>query len=386
MKILLFIFWLSLFIIFWANIGYPLSIIILDKLINKKNIKKEGYTPEVTVMVVAHNEEKVIFDKLENLISIKYPANKIKFLIASDNSTDATNEIVEDFIQNNPEINLKLYTTKNRFGKTNAQNEAQKKVKTEYLVMTDANSMIDQNAILELMSSFSSPDISYVTGKLVYINDKASTTSENESFYWKLDLKIREIESNIQTITAGNGALYAIRNEKYYDFNPIESHDSSMPIFYALNHERAIANHNAVVYEKAGESTADEYNRKVRMNRMLLAHILPELKILNTIKYRWFSYFYFGHRTSRYLLWISHLLLLVSNLLLSLYSFYYLIVLFFHILFWMTALLRIISKIDNKIINIIYYYSVTIIAQWHGVYRIVTGKAKPFWEKAESTR
>lgn len=380
------VFWISLFVIFFANIGYPYTIILIDKFLKTRTSKNLEFKPSVTIMVVAHNEEQVILEKLNNLKQINYPKSKMKIIVASDNSSDATNFIVENFIKDTPEMSISLYKAQKRAGKTNAQNEAQKRVETEFLVMTDANSMLDPDAISELMSSFTDSNISYVTGKLVYINSDTSSTSENESFYWNLDLKVREIESNIQTITAGNGALYAIRNDRYFDFNPIESHDSSMPLYYALRNEKAIANHDALVFEKAGETVTDEYQRKVRMNRLILNHILPTLKILNVFKYKWFTFFYLGHRTSRYLLWFAHLVLLISNVMLSIDNNFFKVLLVFHLIFWGVALVQTKIKLNNKIFNLIYYYAVTIAAQWHGIYRILTGKAKPFWEKAETTR
>lgn len=381
------LFFISFFIVFWANIGYPLSILMLGKIMkNKENTKKINYQPTVTVMVVAHNEEQVIIKKLNNLKEIDYASDRIKYLIASDNSTDNTNSLVENFIKENPEMKLSLYKAKNRLGKTNAQNEAQKLVKSEYLVMTDANAILKKDSIKELMSSFISDDISYVTGKLVYINGSASETSKNESSYWNLDLKVREIESRIQTITAGNGALYACRNSEYVDFDPIKSHDSSMPIYYALKGKRAIANHDAIAYEKAGENTEDEFNRKVRMNRVLLQHILPSFKILNIFKYKWFTYFYLGHRTSRYLLWIMHTLLFISNLFLVFQSKLYLIAIIFQAFFYSIGFINQFTKLENSLLNLISYYTMTMLAQWYGIINTLTGKSKPFWEKAETTR
>ncbi|MFW5445845.1 glycosyltransferase [Aerococcus urinaeequi] len=380
------IFGISLFIIFWGNIGYQLSLIILDKIFQPENEIVEDYYPTVTIMVVAHNEEYVIHDKLLNLDKLNYPKNKLNILIASDNSTDRTNEIVEKYIEQNPNKKIELYKSKRRMGKTNAQNEAQKKVQSEFLVMTDANSMLDKDSIRFLMSSFESNEIVYVTGKLVYTNSFESETSSNESIYWKLDLRIREIESNFQTITAGNGALYAVRNEEYIDFAPMKSHDSSMPLYYGLKGKRAIANHDAIAYEKAGENTKDEFNRKVRMNRMLLHHILPSVKILNIFKLKWFTYFYLGHRTCRYLLWLAHLLLLISNLFLASISniiFYIAIV---HLLVLTMGILQHFIGTENKMLNLVYYYLVTITAQYKGIFNTVTGKSKPFWEKAESAR
>jgi len=139
-------------------------------------------------------------------------------------------------------------------------------------------------------------------------------------------------------------------------------------------------------YEKAGENTEDEFKRKVRMNRVLLQHILPSFKILNVFKYRWFTYFYLGHRTFRYLLWIAHLLLYLSNLLLTFNSWLYLLIFIPHSLFWFIALLKQFSNMNSRITTIIHYYATTIIAQWKGILNTITGQTKPFWEKVESTR
>ena len=218
------------------------------------------------------------------------------------------------------------------------------------------------------------------------INKYASDVSDLENTYWDSDTTLRKIESDIQTITAGNGAIYACRNADYYDFDPIKCHDGNMPRHYALNNKRALYNPDAIAYEKAGEVIEDEFKRKVRMSRGILGNILPDIRILNVFKYKWFSYFYFGHRTCRYLLWISHLIILISNILLIQESWFYLLTFTGQMLFYMLALVKTITKINNELINLVYYYVITIIAQWVGVFNILTGLAKPFWEKAESTR
>lgn len=383
----LLLFYISGFVIFWAMIGYPISIKLLGRIYSHKKIQKDySFQPTVTVMVVAHNEEKVILDKLKNLIDLEYPEEKIEFLVSSDNSTDRTNQIVRKFIEQNPEKKIRLYETKERKGKTNAQNEAHKLITTEFMVMTDANSMLEKNAIKELMATFTSDNISYVCGRLKFINQNSTDISNAESSYWDSDITIREIESRIHSITAGNGALYACRTAEYYDFDPIFSHDTAMPIYFALQGKRAIVNHDAIAFEKASEVIGDEFKRKVRMNRLILKLILPNIKLLNIFKYKWFTYFYFGHRTCRYTLWIAHLLLFLSNLFLIMNSLFFKITFIFQLLFYFIATIKIFYKNNNKIVTLIYYYCVTVIAQWVGVYNIITGKTKPIWEKAESTR
>lgn len=386
--IILIAFWcLAVFIVFWAMIGYPLSLLVIDRILNRENTKDYSYEPTVTIMVVAHNEEKVIEEKLQNLMDTDYPKEKLEFLIASDFSTDKTDKIVEEFIKSHPTNKMRIHKSINHYGKTNAQNETQALCNSEILVMTDANSMFEPNAVRELISFFSDSSIAYVSGQLRYKNTDENGTAKSEGFYWKLDLMCRRIESKIQTITAGNGAIYAVRNKDYVCIKPIDCHDSKFPVIFALKKKRAVYNPDAIAYEKAGEVNKDEFKRKVRMNRIILRFILPDIRILNVFSYHWFSYFYFGHRTCRYLLWIMHLIVLLINIPLALIGgWFWIIVLGIQLLFYYMAWLGWITKSSNKILHIITYYCMTILAQWKGVINLITGKAKPVWEKAESTR
>ena len=372
------------FVIFWAMVGYEMSLKLFWKWKKKKSPVKTEKRPTVTVMIVAHNEEKVIYEKLKNVVKNDYPSDKIQYLIASDNSTDQTNLIVEQFIEEHPEDSISLYTSKEHKGKTNAQNEAQEFVDTELLIMTDANSMFEENAISELVSSFSEDNISYVCGALVYTNTD-NMTANSESKYWSKELQTRSMESDIWTITAGNGAIYACRNKDYIKIPPIECHDSSMPYYYGMHGKRAIFNKNAIAYEKAGETTEDEYKRKVRMNRTILSNIKKGIKTLNIFRHGWFSYFYFGHRTTRYLLWLSHLIVFISNIVLAVMGGIFWKCLFFsQCIFYLLGFIGKYSK--NKLLHMSYYYCITILAQWNGVFNVITGRTKPTWESVESTR
>lgn len=381
-----FIFYLSGFLIFWAMIGYPIVIKLLGLIIKKENKRDYSYQPTVTVMVVAHNEEKVIEQKLNNLMQLKYPKEKLKILVASDNSSDDTNLIVKNFIKKEPEIDTRLYVTKNRAGKTNAQNEAQKTINSEYIVFTDANAMLAPNAVKELMSVFNDETIIYATGQLIYTNSDVSEASASETTYWSTEIKIREIESRLQTITAGNGAIYAIRNRDYIDLPPIRSHDAGIPFHAAINQKRSVSVSNAMAFEKAGETIGDEFKRKVRMNRGILPCIIRSLNIINVFKYKWFTFFYIGHRTSRCLLWLNHLLLLITSLKLADTNIIFKIFFILQIIFYSLALIQKKIGSNNKLLQLIYYYSMTITAQFIGVYNGLIGKNKPFWDKAETTR
>ena len=255
--------------------------------------------------------------------------------------------------------------------------------------MTDANTLLEKDAIRQLVSYFTSDDIVYVCGKLEYSNSGDNCTSNSESTYWNLDLYMRDIESRIKSITAGNGALYAIRNKEYIDFDPIYCHDSIMPFTYGKMGKRALFNPKATAYEKAGENNGEEYKRKVRMNRDLLDMLSWGFSVSNPFRYGWFSIFYFGHRTCRYLIWLAHIVMIIATIgLTAMGSKIGALLTIAQIIFFAISWMSIHHKIQfrSSLLRFCFYYGMTVLAQIHGVINIITGKAKPVWEKAESTR
>lgn len=377
------IFWVSAFAIFYPMIGYPLTLLLLDKIIKRKNTKDYTYKPKVSVIISAYNEEKVIEKKLNNIIKTDYPDFEV--IIANDASNDRTVELSENFIKSHPAYDIRVNTVRNHLGKTNAQDEAVEVAKGEILVFSDANSIFKEDAISELVSYFTSDDIEYVCGSLIYKEDEiASVVAENT--YWNMELTMRKIESNIKTIAAGNGAIYACRKKDYRNYDLVSSHDYEMPLHAALNGKRALYNEDALAFEKAGSTTSDEFKRKVRMQRRILTNIRTNLRRLNIFKYGWFSFFHFNHKTLRFLQAFFHIVLFISNIFLIRQGFIYKLILLGQVAFLILAILGQVSKAKNKIVYFPRYYSMMMLAQILGAKNELTGKSKATWEKAESTR
>lgn len=377
------IFWVSAFAIFYPMIGYPLTLLLLDKIIKRKNTKDYTYKPKVSVIISAYNEEKVIEKKLNNIIKTDYPDFEV--IIANDSSNDRTVEIAQEFIKSHPAYNIRVNTVRNHLGKTNAQDESVEVAKGEILVFSDANSIFKEDAISELVSYFTSDDIEYVCGSLIYKEDEtASVVAENT--YWNMELTMRKIESNIKTIAAGNGAIYACRKKDYRNYNLVSSHDYEMPLHAGLNGKRALYNEDALAFEKAGSTTSDEFKRKVRMQRRILTNIRTNLRRLNIFKYGWFSFFHFNHKTLRFLQAFFHIVLFISNIFLIRQGFIYKLILLGQVAFLILAILGQVSKAKNKIVYFPRYYSMMMLAQILGAKNELTGKSKATWEKAESTR
>lgn len=378
------IFYIAGFAIFYAMIGYPLTLLILEKILKRKNSKDLSKKPFVSVIISAYNEEKVIEKKLENIIQTSYPNYEV--IVANDASNDRTVPIVEDFIKNHPDKNIRLNTVKNHLGKTNAQDEAVEVANGEIIVFSDANSMFKADAIDELVSFFTDDDIEYVCGSLIYAKDDDIASVVAENSYWDAELLMRKIESEISTIAAGNGAIYAVRKKDYRNYDLVSSHDYEMPLAAGLNHKRALYNPAAIAVEKAGATTKDEFKRKVRMQRRILTNLFTNLRRLNIFEYSWFSFFHFNHKTLRFLQAFNHILLFVSNLALLNHGLFYRIFFMGQVAFFTLAA---IGKLTNSKVKIFYfprYYSMMMLAQLKGAYNEASGKSKPTWEKAETTR
>jgi len=384
------IFWFSFVLILHSFIFYPITLYFLNKFQkNDKGRFENDYYPKTSFIIAAHNEEKVIKKKLENTISLNYDPSKLEILVASDNSDDKTNQIIKSFIAEHQEEDIpkvKLYIVKDRKGKTNAQNETVREARGEIIAFSDANTMWKNDSLKKLIDGFKDENIGYICGRLQYINNYDNITAESESTYWNYDLKMREWESNIASVTAGNGAIYAIRKSDYEDLKPIRCHDGTMPTVMVLKNRKAKYNKDAVAYEKAGETIDDEFKRKIRMFRGLPWNVFERASKYNPFKTGWFSYFYFSHRTLRYSLYLMHLLLLVSNFYLLGQHWIYNLALIGQVSFYLLAFIGALTKLKSKLFYLPYFYTMTITAQLIAVIKSFLGKNKAVWDKAETTR
>lgn len=379
-----FLFYLSGIALFYAMIGFPIVLLILEKFIKRENDQDLNYKPFVSVIISAYNEEDVIEKKLENIISTSYPSYEV--IVANDSSNDRTVEICEKFIRQHPDYDIRVNTVKNHIGKTNAQNEAVEVAKGEILVFSDANSMFKTDAIDELVSYFTAEDIEYVCGSLIYQEDLDVSSAVAENTYWNFELKMRKIESNIKTIVNGNGAIYAVRKADYRHIDLVNSHDYELPLYAGLNHKRALYNPKAIAVEKAGQTTADEFKRKVRMQRRILTNIFTNVRRLNIFEYGWFSFFHFGHKTLRYMQSFFHIVLFITNMALLNEGTFYKIFFLGQVAFYTLAVIGQLTKAKSKIFYFPRYYSAMMLAQILGGFNEIRGKSKATWEKAETTR
>ena len=252
------VFWGGAAALAWTHVGYPLAAAAGARL-RPRPVRKRDGTPSVSLIVAAHDEEDVIERRIENLLELDYPADKLEIVVASDASGDRTDELVEAISAREPRVRL---VRAPRGGKVAAQNLAVRETEGEILAFSDANATWPTDALRKLVRSFGDPDVGYVSGRATY---QSADGTNREGAYWAFELWLREQESQLGSITGGNGPIYAVRREDYVDVDPRFGHDLAFPYLMVQRGRRAVYDPEAISVEKPSRDLEDEYRRKVRM-------------------------------------------------------------------------------------------------------------------------
>ena len=298
------LFWGSLGALAWTHVGYPAAAAALARL-RPRPVRKADVTPRVSVVVAAHDEEAVIERRLENLLALDYPDDRLEIVVASDASRDRTEDLTEAVAAADPRVRL---VRAPRGGKVAAQNLAVRECDGEVLAFSDANATWAPDALRALVRPFADDDVAYACGRLRL---EAADGSNREGAYWRYELWLRASESALGSVTGGNGSIYAVRRGDYVDVDPRFGHDLAFPYLMVQRGRRAVYEPAAVAYEKPTPEIETEYRRKVRMfehcwlitlrGRML--RDLPPLYLAQMV----------SHRLLRYGSGVVHLVLLGST-------------------------------------------------------------------------
>ena len=175
------VFWSSVVIFGYGYLGYPLLVYLVSRIFPKP-VERGDFAPPVTILITAYNEEKDLRAKLENTLAVEYPPEKTEILVASDGSTDRTDEIVREFAARG----VKLFRQEGRKGKTFTQNEAVRRSSGEIILFSDATTVYQPDVLQKILPNFADRTVGCVAGKLIYIDDSASNVGTGARGYWKL--------------------------------------------------------------------------------------------------------------------------------------------------------------------------------------------------------
>jgi cellulose synthase/poly-beta-1,6-N-acetylglucosamine synthase-like glycosyltransferase len=362
------LFWTSLGALAWTQVAYPFVAAMLARL-RGRPVRKTDAEPRVTLIVAAHDEEDVIERRIENLLALDYPADRLQIVVASDASTDRTDELVEAAAACDPRVRLLRCP---RGGKVAAQNRAVAASDSDVLAFTDANAQWKPDALRRLVRNFADPDVAYVCGGHFY---EAADGTNREGTYWRFEAWLRRNESALGSITGGIGPIYAVRRSDYVEVDPRFGHDLALPYLMVQRGRRAVFEPEAIAWEKPSRNLGDEYRRKVRMfehcwlivlrGRMLRG--LSPTYLLEIV----------SHRHLRYASGFLHLVLLGSSIALVGDDLVYQIALGAQLLVLLAAALG---------VGVARYYVLVTWATVVSLVRYLRFGVPAVWAKAEGTR
>jgi len=382
-------FWVSLFIVFYTYIGYGIvlyGLVKLKSLVVKSVNREDGsFTPSLTLIVAAYNEETVIEEKIRNTLALHYPEDKFKMIFVTDGSTDATAAIISKYPQ------IQLLHKDERSGKITAVHRAMLQVQTEIAVFTDANTFLNKEALLRIAKHYADPKVGAVSGeKRVHI-ESASDATAGEGFYWKYESKLKKWDADLHSVVGAAGELFSVRTNLYESVEPDTLLDDFMiSMKIAIKGYKIAYDPYAYAVEASSENLKEEYKRKVRIAAGSIQSLVRAKKLINPFFDAVLFFQYISHCVLRWI--ITPFLIIVffiSNITIVVYSpaTIFQLFLFLQTFFYTIAIAGWVfkkKKMRVKILFIPYYFCFMNFCMIAGIYRyLFTQKASVLWDKAK---
>ncbi len=300
------LFWLSAGAILYTHLGYPLALRLLLDLRRREPAPPPEWEelPRVSLIVAAYDEEEVIAAKVADALALDYPRERLQLIVASDGSADATAERARA-------AGADLVLELPRGGKLAAQDAAVERADGEILAFSDANSAWQADALRRLVAPFADPEVGYACGQVRFLDAAGDNL---EGAYWRYEMAVRGMESQLAGVTAGNGAIYAVRAATYPALGPAGSHDLSLPFLLAKRGLRSLFVPAAGAEEKAVPSIDGEFARKRRMMVGIWDIVVGEGMLSPRGYPRGYYLELLSHRLLRYLTPFLHLVAFLANL------------------------------------------------------------------------
>jgi cellulose synthase/poly-beta-1,6-N-acetylglucosamine synthase-like glycosyltransferase len=370
------VFWLSVALILYTHLGYPLVLRALVAFRRRPTLRPGTWEelPRVSLVVAAYDEEASIAAKVADALALDYPRERLELVVASDGSADATAERAR-------EAGADLVLELPRGGKVAAQNAAVERAGGEILAFSDANSAWSGDALRRLVEPFADPAVGYVCGQVRFLDPDGDNL---EGAYWRYEMKVREMESALGGVTAGNGAIYAVRRDAYTVLPPSGSHDLSLPFLLAKRGLRSVYVPWAAAEEKMVPTLAGEFARKRRMMVGLWDIVVGEGMLRPRGYPPAYAFQIASHRLLRYASPFLHLIALAANVALLGDGWIYTATLAIQLAFLAAAALG--GPLPLAPFRVARYYTTTTTSIVAGLWDRFRRGAPGAWEKAEGTR
>ena len=372
------LFWSFTVVILYTYAGYALTIPVLS-LFFRRQSRLGDIEPEVTFLIAAYNEEKNIRKKLEEVLALNYPKDKLEVIVASDGSTDRTDEIVKEFSSRGVILNR----VEGRVGKTEAQNRTVAIATGTVIIFSDATTKYEQDAIRKIVRNYSDPSVGAVSGRYEYVNPTGASVGTGTILFWKYENFIKSMQTRIRTITGCCGCIYSVKKSAYVPLPPDIISDLVEPLKVIERGYRVVFEPEAVAYEETTEKPSEEFKMRVRVINRAMRGILYVRSLLNPFRYPFVSFQLISHKVLRWLIPFFLIGLFVSNYFLLGVHWFYNLTFAGQIIFYLTVFIGLIAELLGykiKAVAIPLYFCVVNFASFLAFFKTLKGHRAVTWE------
>ena len=390
-------FWILFGIVVYTFAGYAILLAILlsvKKMLGmKRNDRSAAYDslPQVCLFVTAYNESDYVDAKVQNMLSLNYPSDKIQYLWITDGSDDGTPDKLKQYPM------MEVHHLPERKGKIHAMNRGMKFVKAPIVIFSDSNTTLFPEAVSIIVKTFSDPKVGCIAGeKRIFTHKADSAAGSGENLYWKFESWVKRMDSELNSTVGAAGELFAIRTSLFAEVeNDTILDDFIISMRIAKKGYTIAYTPDAYAIETASVNVKEELKRKVRIAAGGLQTVVRLKELLNPFRYGWLSIQYISHKVLRWtlapialfmLFFVNFLILLQGNLNNAEVPMFYVLFFYLQLFMYLLALLGWAMerwKIRFKILFVPFYFTAMNYAAVKGWIRFLKGRQSVNWEKSK---
>ncbi len=380
----LIVFVITLALIVYTYVGYPVLLYVLSRLFGKP-VHTAEILPRLSIIIAAYNEESDLARKLDETLGLDYPKEKLEIIVASDCSSDRTDEIAQSY----RDKGVILHRRPKRLGKTSAQNHAVEISTGEILIFSDATTYYEPDALRKIVRSFADSQVGAVTGNVIYVDRSATDIGLGARSYWGYEFFIKQCESQLGSLLGVCGCLYAVRRCNYKPLDEDMSSDFVIASEVYLQGLRVIYDPEALSSEDTNKRGREEFHMRVRIIEQTMSALARYRQVLNPFQHGMYAFQMFSHKVMRYVVPFLLIVAFGANALLLPANDFFQYLFLAQVIFYSSALVGWVSEklgIRLGMLAIPYYFVLANAASLVAFLKFVGGESHVTWEPLRDSR
>lgn len=365
--------------LFYTYIGYPILLVVVSALRRRAVNRLPGSSPTVTVIITAYNEERDLAAKLENTLALDYEPERLEIIVASDCSSDRSDEIARSFAPRG----VRLHRQPDRLGKTAAQNAAVEQASGEILLFSDATTLYRPDVLRAILPNFSDPTVGCVAGRLIYVDPAQTNIGRGARSYWDYEVFLKRHESNACSLIGVSGCMYAVRRSAYVPMYHEACSDFLIATKMVEQNLRAVYEPGAVCTEETNRAGHKELHMRVRIIAQTFTDLWRHRAMMNPFRSGFYAVQLLSHKVMRYLVPVFLLLVLTISLAFASTSRFYAIAAVAQLCFYVAAvsgwLLERAGR-HSRLLALPQYFFLANLAALIAFYKFASGERYARWE------